>query len=86
MSYINCGATTVTGERFKSKAALKRAMAEDPSKVLFYGTAQELGPQLGNVGTVTPVGTTLVLVGPDPERLRNWYGNVVRKNGVIKIT
>jgi ABC-type histidine transport system ATPase subunit len=94
MSYINCGATTVTGERFKSKAALKRAMAADPSKVLFYGTAQELGPQLGNVGTVTgnmldealPVGTTLVLVGPDPERQRNWYGNVVRKNGVIKIT
>jgi hypothetical protein len=94
MSYINCGATTVTGERFKSKAALKRAMDADPSKVMFYGTAQTLGPALGNVGTVTgnmldealPEGTTLVVVGPDPERLRNWYGNVKRVKGVIKIT
>lgn len=94
MSFINCGVMTTDGQRFKSKAALKRAMEADPSKVMFYGTAQELGQQLGNVGTVTgnmldealPEGTTLVVVGPDPERLRNWYGNVKRAKGVIKIT
>lgn len=94
MTYINVGAQDHAGGLFASKAALKRAMAADPSKVVFVGTAQELGPQLGNVGTVwgsmlveaLPAGTTLVVVGPDPHRDRRWYGNIVVKNGVVKIS
>jgi ABC-type histidine transport system ATPase subunit len=88
--YINCGATDERGQFFKTKAALKRALAEDPSKVTFYGTAQALGPELGGAGTIdgnhVPEGVTLVVVGPDPKRQRNWYGNVKIVKGVTKVT
>lgn len=90
MSYINVGATDEFGRFFPTKAALKRAMAADPGKVTFYGTAQTLGPELGGAGTVdgnhVPEGVTLVVVGPDPERSRKWYGNVTRKGNVTKVS
>lgn len=89
MAFIEVKATDYAGGLFKSKAAMKRALAEDPSKVMFR-SVPSLGPSWSGSAadflTGGPANTTLVVVGPDPEVLRNWYGNVVVKNGQLKAT
>ena len=89
MPFIEVKSTTSSGQTFKSKAALKRAITEDPTKVVFdsvspmggqfYGTAAEF---LAN----GPENTKLTLVGPDPFTQRNWYGTAEVKNGQLKIS
>ena len=49
---------------------------------------------LGTTGRITgamlpdvlSAGVTLVVVGPDPERSRKWYGNIKLVKGVVKIS
>lgn len=75
MTYMNVGAY-VDGVRPKTKAALKRALAENPAAVTFDGTAP-MGPQHeGLSGVNVPEGLSLSVVGPDPYRVRNWYATV----------
>lgn len=74
MTYMNVGAY-VNGERPKTKAALKRALAENPAGVTFDGTSP-MGPQHDDLSGVNiPVDLILSVTGPDPYRARNWYAN-----------
>lgn len=87
MPFIEVKATDYAGGLFKSKAAMRRAIEADPSQVRFV-SVPSLGPQWS--GTAAdflangPANTKLTVVGPDPERLRNWYGTVEVKNGQLK--
>ena len=85
MPFIEVKATDKSGGLFKSKAAMKRAYEADANGVTFE-SVQGLGPRFYGHADNVPAGTTLVVVGPDPERARNWYGNVKLVKGVIKIT
>jgi hypothetical protein len=89
MSYINVGAY-VNGKRPASKKAVREAFAADPNSVEFDKTAG-LFDGYGSFQGIAdldalPAGTTLVLVGPDPERNRKFYGNVVKtsKGWIVK--
>lgn len=86
MENINVGAF-INNERPPSKAALKRALANDPAAVRFDATTA-IGPRVGAefTGDALPEGVRLVLVGPDPYQARNWYGNVELKNGAPRLT
>jgi hypothetical protein len=84
MAFINVGAF-INNERPASKAALKRAMKEDPASVRFDVT-EMLTANAGRTiaGNEVPEGDTLVVVGPDPYTNRKFYGNVkVGRNGVV---
>ncbi len=95
MAFIEVGAVAAqTGALFPSKAALKRAWAYDRRSVRFISVATVIAPRRGEAfdGTVStpadlPTGTKLTLVGPDPERQRNYYGTVevARVRGVLDI-
>jgi hypothetical protein len=94
MPYIEVGAvTTDTRDLFPSKAAIKRAWAADPASVTFISVATVVAPSRGQAfnGPVTcpadlPAGTKLTVVGPDPERKRNYYGTVEVAKGAVKIS
>lgn len=87
MAFIEVRATDYAGGLFKSKAAMKRAIAENPSRVRFTSVAS-LGPRwTGSAAeflTDGPAGTKLTVVGPDPYTDRKWYGTVEVKNGQLK--
>jgi hypothetical protein len=85
-------ARSLHGEHYKSKAAIKRALAEDPSMVTFtelgtvangftdtYRTAAELLAELEG-------GRYVLVVGPDPYHKRNFFGQVRAKNGKLVIS
>jgi hypothetical protein len=75
MSYVNVGAY-VDGKRPATKAALKRALAENPASVEFDGTSP-LGPQYSDLsGVNVPEGVSLTVVGPDPFTSRKFYATV----------
>lgn len=88
--FIEVGAVTRTGSEFPSKAAIKRAIATDPSSVMFCwvggmgegwsGTAAEF-PDYG-----TKTGNKLTLVGPNPYSNRKYYGTVTVKAGKVAIS
>lgn len=87
MSFVNTGAY-VDGKRPATKAALKRALAENPAGVEFDGTSP-MGPQYSDLsGVNVPEGVSLSVVGPDPYSRRNWYATVTWnvKTGKAKIT
>lgn len=81
MSYINTGAY-VDGERPKTKKALREALRDTPHLVSFDGTSP-LSPDGGRNyrADEVPAGTTLVVCGPDPYTKRNWWAQVVLKDG-----
>lgn len=73
----NFGARRPNGEKFKSKKALREAVANGDS-VVIYDTS--LINNLGHV-TINELSPIDVIVGPDPYTARNWYANV--KNGKV---
>lgn len=87
MSFIEVKATDHAGGLFKSKAAMKRALEADPSRVFFTSVAL-LGPQWSGTAqeflTGGPENTKLTVVGPDPYTARNWYGTIEVKAGKLK--
>jgi hypothetical protein len=86
-TYINVGAKNRDGVRYASKKALRTALAEDPSEVLFDRTSY-LQDHLPAVfcGDALPDGATLVVAGPDPYEKRNWFANVVQTASGTKVT
>jgi hypothetical protein len=94
MIYINVGAF-VSGERPRTKKALREALRDTPDAVIFDRTlipGRHLPPEFrGNYLPVTgthriPTGVTLSVVGPDPYRVRKWYASVtVDSGGRIRI-
>jgi hypothetical protein len=76
MEYVNVGAATRNGVAFPTKKALKTALKEDPSEVLFTPTST-LGPWSGQMcGDDLPRGYTLSVCGPDPHTHRAWFASV----------
>lgn len=93
MAYIEVGAVTPQGGQFPSKAQIKRSWAADPASVIFVSVSSVASPGRGTAfnGPVTcpadlPSGTKLTIVGPDPERARNYYGTVEVRAGKVKIS
>lgn len=85
MAFIEVKATdATTGGLFPSKAAMKRAIAENVKAVRFASVG--MGPQFHGTADEVPAGTTLVVVGPDPFTSRKWYGNVKVVNGKVKVS
>lgn len=88
MTYVNVGAYC-HGERVATKAALKRALANEPEAVSFDVTAA-VGPRAGDIILATPgdIGDNkLSVTGPDPYTARNWYGTVtVGRNSRVTCT
>lgn len=89
MAFIEVKAMDYTGGLFPSKAAMKRAIEADSSKVIFEAV-QGLGPKWYGTAaeflTAGPAGVKLTVVGPDPERQRKWYGTVEVRNGTLKVS
>lgn len=77
MTYINVGASKITGERIRTKKALKEYFATAPGSIVFDVTSP-LGPMGGQIiyGNELPKGYKLQVVGPDPYTKRVWYATV----------
>ena len=74
MSYVNVE-SYVNGTHPKTKAALKKALAENPAGVTFEGTSP-MGPQYADLsGVNVPEGVTLSVVGPHAYD-RRWFASV----------
>lgn len=74
----------VNGKRPKSKKEVKEAVAQDASKVRLEATSIFGNEYDGSVSNA-PDGT-YTFVGPDPYTARNFYGNVVKNGGKIKVS
>lgn len=85
--YENVGAYLSDGQRPRTKKALREALKADPAGVVFDPTSLLTGRTENLHGDNVPEGLTLVVVGPDPYRTRNWYANVKRgTDGKPKLT
>jgi hypothetical protein len=76
MSFINVGAMNRDGIRYPSKKALKTALTESPSEVVFDRTSAFEEGADNICGDSLPAGDTLSVCGPDPYSNRRWYANV----------
>jgi hypothetical protein len=75
----------VDGKRPASKKAVKEAIADDPRRVHLEATSF-FGNEFDGLASEMPIDKMVFFVGPDPERKRNFYGNIVRKaDGRIKV-
>lgn len=74
----------VMGERPTSKKLIKVTAAECPSKVRLEATSIH-GNEYDGMLDSAPDGT-YTFVGPDPYTKRNFYGNIVIRNGKVKVT
>lgn len=86
---MNVGARSIsTGANFPSKAALKRAVLQDPSDVLFYST--EMFSREGEevrASELTAAQGTLYVCGPDPYTSRKYYGQASRTPaGAVRVS
>jgi hypothetical protein len=83
------GGININGQNAKSKAAIKRAVANG-DRVTFYCT-DAFGPNAGKIfdlaaWPVTGADGRHVFVGPDPYTKRVYYGNIVARNGEVKVS
>lgn len=79
------GVFTPFGGRYKTKKALKEAVAENHTPILEVTSMFNEGPT--NIPfDALEEGKTYTLVGPDPYRARKWYANVRRDGGNIKVS
>lgn len=87
LMWINCGAINIlTGQRFKTKKALKEAVKTDASIVKFDRTTLELFGSGDLFCDEIPEGAKLSVVGPDPFSDRRWYATVERRGDVVKVS
>jgi hypothetical protein len=84
--------TSFEPSNFKSKAAIKRALAEDPASVswLEIGTVangfQDTRRSTEELLAELEGGRYVLIVGPDPYRLRNFFGQVRAKGGKLVVS
>jgi hypothetical protein len=87
LSFVNVGAKNRAGERFKTKRALREALEDAPSEVLFDPTSWHSGSaQIDICADSIPRGLRLVVVGPDPYSHRQWYAQVSQLGGKPRLT
>jgi len=80
------GGAEFSGKR--TKAQLKRVIAEDPAAVYLYDTTAPIlgGPKWEGTADTLPADTTFNVVGPDPFTDRSWYASVYRgRDGVVRV-
>ena len=70
---------------FRTKKALREALAADPQSAYFEGTSL-FGPQFAGTVAELPEGVVLSAVGPDAYRDRKWYASVERIGDKIKVS
>jgi hypothetical protein len=94
VTYINVGAKidTVTdggteAVYVRTKTALRTALRDNPSAVLFEST-EAIGGNAGATfrGDEIPEGVRLQVCGPDPYTSRKWYATAALKNGTPKLS
>lgn len=73
----------VDGRRPKSKKAVREAVADNPARVSLEATSIFGNEYDGSVADA-PDGF-YTFVGPDPYRARNFFGNIDKKPGKIKV-
>lgn len=73
----------VDGRRPKSKKEVREAVADNPARVSLQAISIFGNEYDGSVSNA-PDGF-YTFVGPDPERARNFFGNIDKKNGKIKV-
>lgn len=79
MPYANVGAKTADNRDFPTKAALKRAIAEQPTRVYLYSTdAMQFNTFSGKLDILPNWDKSLKLsvTGPNPYAARNWYATI----------
>lgn len=74
MAYVNVGALLGNSD-IQTKAALKRALATDPTSVKIYGTSEFSPLSLTRVPNLDK-GNKYSVVGPNPYNARNWYATL----------
>lgn len=84
MSYVSCGAK-VDGTDVPTKAALKRAISDNPDKVYLYGTSRYEQGGLPAHADKLPEGHKYSVTGPNPYNSRKWYATVERRNGRLSV-
>lgn len=81
-------ATAQTGETFRSKAALRRALEDAPGFVTWRAVAgppPEQDRYLTTPELIAEIQGSAVLVGPHPETDRRYYGTVTVKAGKLVV-
>lgn len=77
MTYVTAGAQDRDGNRFKSKNALKKAIANNPSEVMFDITDMfHEGLASPLCADSLPEGVAVQVAGPDPYTKRSWFARV----------
>jgi hypothetical protein len=81
--WVNVGVSNRSdGSDIPTKAALKRAIAENPDNVVVYGTS-DFSPFTGSADNLV-IGTRYSVVGPNPDTSRKWYATIEKlPNGNI---
>lgn len=76
------------GGTIRTKKELKELAKERPHTVEFFATSSFDGGSANRFPlTRIPIGTKLVIVGPNPYTKRDWYANIeVTASGEIKVT
>lgn len=73
---------------YKTKAALKREIADKATNVTLYVT-DTFGPNAGNsfLSDELPIGVKFTVTGPNPYTSRKWYATVEKlPNGTVKVS
>lgn len=82
----NFDATTIDGERFRTKRALKQALQATPDNVLLTCT-DLLGANVGTSYRANELPPDLIayIAGPDPHTARTWFANVRQRGERIVV-
>lgn len=68
----------------KTKTALKKAIKDEPDQVYLYCTSFTGG--WCGLASDLPEGTQFNVVGPDPHTKRDWYANVTKSDGKLRVS
>lgn len=85
--YVNVGAKYIgDGSDIPTKAALKRAIADEPSNVRIYSTSG-FSEQYDDIATNVVIGVKYSVTGPNPYTNRKWYATIEKlQNGKIVVS
>lgn len=62
--------------RPRSKKQVREMLAQDPKRVIIEATSL-FGNEYDGAAADLPLGASITFVGPDPERRRNFYGQLI---------
>jgi len=74
----------IRGSRPKSKKEIKEAVVENPHNVNIEATSF-FGNEYDGCVADLPDDTRIYFVGPDPYTRRNFYGQIIKKDGKVRV-